>query len=336
MLKIVVVFISVFTLNFIFSQADTTKLISPPTVKSDTIDPQLTKMIQQAEKDLEQKKYIIAYDAFLGAQTYNNERVKDSLSGIKINNKIKEISTILECFQKIESAVGLFESKKYYDVLTFVNGCENYDTINLIKSTKIRIKIIEDSILFEGYIQQIKAETEKKSYKKSLEIIEKAKLIKMTAFLDSIETENKKIIAFITERNLKRFNDYKKIADDLKAYAIKSDTLTLSLNTIKEYYHIKYDTCIGYLKSTYKEVYAKVRSNENFDPVTNEFKITDYWEAKDEEIFKMLEDLKAKTDYQFKFIDKIEQVIKADDDKALRNFKKYVYIKDIIYVFLLP
>jgi hypothetical protein len=336
--------------NSLFSQSDTIKVLSSTDsiqkvnelkqLKVDSVklfnNQQLSLKFNKADSLFNAKKYKEAHEVYLGADKFNTDVVKDSLVSKKLKFRIDELITIFQCHQKIDSAQTLFQIKKYYEILPLLDGCEKYDTTNLLLNTKAQIKIIEDSILFEGYVKEIKVETDKKEYKKALEIISKAKLIKTNAYVDSTEAQNTRMVAFISEKNLKRFNDYKKIADDLVLFQQRSDTNSRQLLAKKEYFHNKYDTCIAYLKTTYKEVYAGVKSHQDFDKEKNEFKITDYWDDKDEEVFKLLEDLKSKTDYQNRFIAKIEEVIKNDDDKTLRNFRKYVHIKDIIYVFLLP
>ena len=98
---------------------------------------------------------------------------------------------------------------------------------------------------------------------------------------------------------------------------------------------MKFDTCVGYVKSQYKETLQSVKTHSDLDPTKNEFKITDYWDDTDEALFKLLEELKTKTNYHFKFIDKIEKSVLAGDKGDLRNFTKYVTVKDIVYVFML-
>lgn len=297
---------------------------------------QLSFKFNQGDSLFNIKKYKEAHEVYLGADKFNAEIVKDSLFAKKLKLRIDELTTIFKCYQKLDSAQVLFKLKKFYEIISLIEGCDRYDTLNLFINTKAQIKIIEDSILFEGYVKEIKAETDKKEYKKALEIISKAKLIKTSVYVDSTEAQNTRMVAYISEKNQKRFNEYKKITDDLALFQQKSDTNSRLLLAKKEYFHNKYDTCIAYLKTTYKEIYTNVKSHQDFDKEKNEFKITDYWDEKDEEVLKLMEELKTKTDYQNRFITKIEQVIIADDDKALRNFRKYVYIKDIIYVFLLP
>lgn len=349
-MKFLSLFLLLLGVNIAFSQADTIKLVSASDsiqkvtelaqLKADSIklinNQQLSVKFTVADSLFKSKKYKEAHEVYLGTDKFNAEIVQDSLIAKKLKLRIDELITIFQCHQKIDSARTLFLIKKYYEVLPLLEGCDQYDTTNLLLNTKAQIKIIEDSILFEGYVKEIKAETDKKEYKKALEIISKAKLIKTSVYVDSTEAQNTRMVAYISGRNQKRFNEYKKITDDLVLFQQKSDTNSRLLLAKKEYFHNKYDTCIAYLKTTYKETYTNVKSHQDFDKEKNEFKITDYWDEKDEEVLKLLEDLKSKTDYQNRFIAKIEQVIKNDDDKALRNFRKYVYIKDIIYVFLLP
>jgi len=349
-MKFISLFLLLLGVNIAFSQADTIKLVSATDsiqkalelkqFKEDSIklrnSQQLSVKFTAADSLFQLKKYKEAHDVYLGADKFNKEVVKDSLISKKLKLKIDELITIFQCHQKIDSAKTLYQIKKYYEILPLIEVCEKHYTTNLLFNTKAQIKIIEDSILFEGYVKEIKAETDKKEFKKALEIISKAKLIKTNTYVDSVEAQNTRMVAFISEKNLKRFNEYKKIADDLLLFQQKSDTNSHLLLAKKEYFHNKYDTCVAYLKTTYKEVHASVKAHQDFDKEKNEFKITDYWDEKDEEVLKLLEDLKSKTDYQNRFITKIELVIKNNDDKALRNFRKYVYTKDIIYVFLLP
>lgn len=308
-------------------KADSIKLVN---------NQQLSLKFNKADSLFNAKKYKEANEVFLSAQKFNSELVKDTLLSHKIKLRLDELITIFQCHHNIDSAQLLFQLKRYYEILPLIEGCQKYDTTNLLVNTKTQIKIIEDSILFEGYLKEIKLETAKKEYKKALEIIAKAKVIKTNAYVDSTEAQNIRMVAIITEKNLKRYTDYKKIVDDLALSQIKSDTNSRLLLRKKEYFHNKYDTCIAYLKTTYKDLHQSIKSFEDFDKSKNEFKQTDYWDEKDEDVFKLIDELKTKTDYQNRFIAKIEQVIIADDDKAMRNFRKYVYIKDIIYVFLLP
>jgi hypothetical protein len=370
MKKIILPFLLLFFNHFLFSQSDSTKIEiihtkdsikvisnsntdslkiekkdSVPTLEIPKMSVEdslkiiyqlsLNTKIAQADSVFKLKKYSEATNLFVEATNFNNETLKNKELEQKISLKLTELMRIVDCYKKIDAAKILYDQKNFDEALKLIEFCFEFDSIQLTENINFEIKKIKDSLQFEEFIFQIKKETENREYKKSLETIQKAKVLKTNLYLENIELENKKIVATIDEKNQKRHNDYKKISEDLVYYQTKSENMSTKLNEVKEYYKNKYDTCVGYVKSQYKDIHLSIKNDKAFDFDKNEFKITDSWDESEEAIFKQLEELKTKTDYYFKFVDKIEKILNSGDKSALKNFRKYVYIKDIVYVFML-
>ncbi|MBI2259052.1 MAG: hypothetical protein HYU67_09145 [Flavobacteriia bacterium] len=319
---------------YLLQEIKSIKKTDSPEISTPVFNEKLPKLVAFADSLYQVKSYREALENYSKAMVYNIDSVNDKNIETHLNKRIEELKRRFTCEEKFVEAKLKYENKAYYEGLELIKPCAEFDKNNLISLFEQKIKFIEDSILFEKYLIEIKEKAQKLEYRIALEKIVLAKALKFNHNLDSIEKTYQQILDGWVKKNKDRNALYKELNDKFIAYAQKSDALTLKLLEIKDYYHEKFDTCIGFLKHGEKEFVQKVKSHEDFDSGKNEFKITDYWSENDEESMKNILLLKDKYEYHFTFVDKVDQAVQKQDTAKLRNFKKYVYIKDIVMVFV--